>query len=31
MAAGIFISAAGVVSMHCNTTSIAVAVGDPGC
>jgi len=32
MAAGIFIAAGtGVVSMHCNTTAPAVAVGDPGC
>jgi prepilin-type N-terminal cleavage/methylation domain-containing protein len=31
MSAGIFIDAGGVVTMHCNTTSIAVAVGDPGC
>ena len=31
MAAGIFISAGGVVTMHCNTTAPAVAVGDPGC
>jgi type IV pilus assembly protein PilA len=30
MAAGVFI-AAGVVSMHCNTTSVTVVAGDPGC
>jgi prepilin-type N-terminal cleavage/methylation domain-containing protein len=31
MAAGVFISAAGVTSMHCNTTSTTVVVGDPNC
>ena len=31
MAAGVFISAAGVVTIHCNTTAAAVAVGDPIC
>ena len=31
MAAGVFINAAGVVTIHCNTTSNAVVVGDPTC
>jgi prepilin-type N-terminal cleavage/methylation domain-containing protein len=31
MSAGVFIDAAGVVTIHCNTTSAAVAVGDPIC
>ncbi len=31
MAAGVFINAAGVVTIHCNTTSNAVVVGDPIC
>jgi len=31
MAAGVFIDAAGVVTIRCNTTSNAVVVGDPTC
>jgi len=31
MSAGVFIDTAGVVTIHCNTTSNAVAVGDPIC
>ena len=31
MAAGVFIDAAGVVTIHCNTTVNAVVVGDPLC
>ena len=31
MAAGVFIDAAGVVTIHCNTTSTTVVVGDPLC
>ena len=31
MAAGVFISAAGVVTIHCNTTAPPVVVGDPIC
>ena len=31
MAAGVFIDAAGVVTIHCNTTTNAVVVGDPIC
>jgi prepilin-type N-terminal cleavage/methylation domain-containing protein len=31
MAAGVFIDTAGVVTIHCNTTSNTVAVGDPIC
>ena len=31
MSAGVFIDAAGVVTILCNTTSNAVALGDPSC
>ena len=31
MAAGVFIDAAGAVTIHCNTTSTTVVVGDPLC